>query len=92
LARLSTRRARAGSALAELYQRASTLPAVQDGAMGDREGGEGGKATGRGRIAGGEENGGEAAVIPLLVGLQRRWTKRMRMAVAADGAKKQPTP
>jgi len=36
---------------------------VQDGAMGNREGGEGGKATGRGRIAGGEENGDEAVVI-----------------------------
>jgi hypothetical protein len=79
-------------ALAASYRRASTLPAIQDGAMGDREGGEGGKATGRGRIAGGEENGGKAAVIPSLVGLQGRWTKRMRMAVAADGAKKQPTP
>ena len=31
---------------------------VQDGAMGDREGGKGGKATGRGRIAwGGGERG-----------------------------------
>ena len=92
LARLSTRGARAGSALAALYQRASTLHAVQDGAMGDREGGEGGKATGRGRIAGGEENGGEAAVIPSLVGLRRRWTTRMRMKVPADGTKQQPTP
>ena len=52
---------------------------VQDGAIGDQEGGEGGKATGRGRIAGGEENGDEAAVIPSLVGLRRRWTTRMRM-------------
>ena len=55
--------------------------------MGDQEGREGGKATGRGKIAGGEENGGEAAVIPLLVGLRRRWTTRMRMMVAADGTK-----
>ena len=36
---------------------------VQDGAMGDREGTEGATATGRGRIPGGEENGGEVAVI-----------------------------
>ena len=42
---------------------------VQDGAMGDREGGEGTTATGGG-IEGGEENVGEAAVMPLLVGLQ----------------------
>jgi len=32
---------------------------VQDGAMGDQEGAEGTTAMGRGRIAGGEENGGE---------------------------------
>ena len=60
---------------------------VQDGAMGDREGREGGKATGRGRIKGGEEIRGEAAVISSLVGLWRRWTTRMRMMVAADGTK-----
>jgi len=66
---------------------------VQDGNMGNREGGEGGKVTGRGRIAGGEENGGEAAVIPSLslVGLRRCWTTRMRMMVAADGTKQQLT-
>jgi hypothetical protein len=45
---------------------------VQDGAMSDREGGEGVTATGRGGVARGEENGGEAAVIPSLVGLRRR--------------------
>jgi hypothetical protein len=45
---------------------------VQDGAMGDREGGEGATAMGRGGIARGEENGGKAAVITLLVGLRRR--------------------
>jgi len=54
-------------------------------------GGEGGKATGRGRIAGMEENGGEAAVIPSLVGMRRGWTTRMRMTAAADGTKQQPT-
>ena len=64
---------------------------VQDGNMGNREGGEGGKATGRGRIAGGEENGGEAAVIPSLVGLRRCWTTRMRMTVVTDGTKQQLT-
>jgi hypothetical protein len=59
LARLSTRGARAGSALAALYQRASTLHAVQDGAMGDQEGieVEGGKATGRGGSQGGRRTG-----------------------------------
>jgi hypothetical protein len=61
--------------------------------MGDREGGEGGnKATGRGRIAGGEENGSKAVVIPSLVGLRRRWTTMVRMTVAADVTKQQPTP
>ena len=35
--------------------------------------------TWRGRIAGGEENGGKAVVIPSLVGLRWRWTTRMRM-------------
>jgi len=60
---------------------------VQDGAMGDREGGEGATATG-----GGVENGGEAALIPSLVGLRQRWTTRMRMTVAAGRTKQQPTP
>ena len=59
---------------------------VQDGAMGDREGREGATATGR------EENGGEAVLIPSLVGLRRRWTSRMRMTVVAGGTKQQPTP
>ena len=40
---------------------------------------------------GGEENGGEAALIPSLVGLWQRWTTRMRMTVAAGGTKQQPT-
>jgi len=60
--------------------------------MGDQEGREGGKVTGRGRITGGEESGGEAAVIPSLVGLRRHWMTRMRMTVVADGTKQQPTP
>ena len=58
---------------------------VQDGAMGDQEGREGATATGR------EENGGEAASIPSLVGLRRRWTTRLRMSVAAGGTKQQLT-
>ena len=44
---------------------------VQDGAMGDRDGGEGTTATEGGVDRRGEENGGETAVIPLLIGL--RW-------------------
>ncbi len=44
------------------------------------------------RRRGGEENGGEAASIPLFVGLRRRWTTRMRMKVAAGSTKQQPTP
>ncbi len=44
---------------------------VQHGTMSNREGGEGATATRRGGITRAEENGGEAAVITLLVGL--RW-------------------
>jgi hypothetical protein len=44
------------------------------------------------RRGGGEENGSEAALIPLLVGLRQRWTTRMRMTEAAGGTKQQPTP
>ena len=40
---------------------------VQDGAMGDQEGGEGVTVMG-----GGEENGGEVVLIPSLVGLWQR--------------------
>ncbi len=39
--------------------------------MGDQEGGEGVTVTGRGGVAREEENGGETAVIPSLVG--SRW-------------------
>jgi hypothetical protein len=60
---------------------------VQDGAMGDQEGGEGATATGWV-----EENGGKAALIPSLVGLRQRWTTWMRMTVAAGRTKQQPTP
>jgi len=41
---------------------------------------------------GGEENGGEAASIPSLVGWWQHWTTRMRMKVVAGGTKQQPTP
>jgi len=41
---------------------------------------------------GGEENGGEAASIPSLLGLHWRWATRMRMTVTAGGTKQQPTP
>ncbi len=41
---------------------------------------------------GGEENGGKAAVIPLLVRLRWRWTTKMGMTVAAGGTKQQTTP
>ena len=44
------------------------------------------------RQRGGEENGGEAASIPSLVGLRWRWTTMVRMTVAAGGTKQQPTP
>jgi len=92
LVRLSTRGGWAGAALAMLYWRALMPQPVQDGAMGDREGTEGATVMGRGRIAGGEENGGEVAVIPSLVGLRQRWTAMMRMTVVADSTKQQPTP
>ncbi len=45
----------------------------------------------RGGDGGGEENGGEASSIPLLVGLWQRWRTRMRMTVVAGGTKQQPT-
>ena len=87
LSRLSKRGARAGAALAASYQRASTPHA------GPRW--RHGRSRGRRRRdcdGGGEENGGEAALIPSLVGLRQRWTTRMRMTVAAGGTKQQPTP
>jgi hypothetical protein len=64
---------------------------VQDGAMGNREGGEGARATGRGgdRKGGGERGrgGGDSVVGGVAVALTR-----MRMMVAADSTKQQPTP
>ena len=59
---------------------------VHDGAMGDREGGEGATDMGGG---GGRV---EAAGTPSLVGLRRRWMTMVRMKVAAGGTKQQPTP
>ena len=65
---------------------------VHDGAMGDREGGEGAMATGGGGITGGGGGQGEAAGTPSLVGLRWRWTIMVRMKVAAGGTKQQSTP
>jgi hypothetical protein len=66
---------------------------VQDGAMGDREGGEGATATATatgGNHKGGGEGGrgsGDSVIGGVAVALTR-----MRMMVAADGTKQQPTP
>jgi len=91
-ARIPTRGARAGAALAASDREGGhrrRMP-VHDGAMGD--GGEGATATGGGGIAGGGGGRGEAAGTPSLVGLRRRWMTMVRMKVAAGGTNQQPTP
>jgi hypothetical protein len=90
-ARLPTRGARAGAALAASDREGGhwrRMP-VHDGSMGDREGGEGATATGGGGSRGGR---GEAAGTPSLVGLRRRWTTMVRMTMESGGTKQQPTP
>jgi len=92
-ARIPTRGVRTGAALAASDQEGGhrRRTPVHDGAMCDREGGEGAAAT-EGGIAGGGGGRGEAAGTPSLVGLRRRWTTMVRMTVAAGGTKQQPTP
>ena len=71
LARLSTRGAREGAALAASYRRVSTLHAGPRWHHGRLRGWRGRDGSGEGGITRGEENGGEGAVIPSLVGLRR---------------------
>ena len=72
LVRLSTRGARAGSALTTSYRRASTLHASPRWRHGRSRGRRGREGNGEGGDRRGGGNGGEAAVIPSLVGLRRR--------------------
>ena len=76
----------AGAALAMSNRRALTPHAGPRWCHGQSRGRRGRDGNGEG------ENGGEAALIPSLVGLRRRWTTRMRMTVAAGRTKQQPTP
>ena len=88
------RGARAGAALAASDWeggRRRRMP-VHDGAMGDREGGEGVTAMGGEGDRRGGGGRGEAAGTPSLVGLHWRWTTMVRMTVAAGGTMQQPTP
>ena len=87
--RLLKKGARAGAALTASYRRASMPHA------GPRWRWRHGRSRGRRGCncdGDGEENGGEGVLIPSLVGLQRCWTTRMRMTVAAGGTKQKPTP
>jgi hypothetical protein len=65
---------------------------VNEGTMGDQEGGEGATAMGGGDRRGGGGRG-EAAGTPSLVGFCWRWTTMARMTVVAGGGTmQQPTP